>query len=143
MAQEGGAPSATAPDQCTQARADWPRVERSASASVLLVYRDILPAACVEQRALVDARLRELGAAHGNARVWYACDNTETVRVTFDYANHAAVLSRYARRDLRLIQIDANVGFRYIGGDAIVMEGAGRDLNIAFGAHQHLTCRQR
>jgi hypothetical protein len=109
----------------------------------LRVYRDILPAACVAQRALVDARLREVGAAHGHMRVWYLCDDNETVRVTFDYAGHAAVLSRYARHDADLVQTDAAVGFRYIGGDAIVMEGADRDLNIAFGAHQHLTCRQR
>jgi hypothetical protein len=106
------------------------------------------------QRALADARLREVGAAQaggfsdalehsGRARVWYACGNNETVRVTFDYAGHAAVLSRYARHDEHLVQTDANVGFRYIAGDTLVMEGAGRDLSIALGAHEHLTCRQR
>lgn len=53
------------PDPCVQARADWASAQNSNRVAVLRIYRDNLPAACVVQRALADARIQELSEGGG------------------------------------------------------------------------------
>jgi hypothetical protein len=140
-----------APDACIRARADWLSVERSANLAVLQTYRDSVPAACVVQRALAEARMRDLGArapggagdANGRVRVRYRCDNRDTVRVLFDYDRRTATVSRFARADLELLQSDAAAGFRYQHNETQYIEGEGRKLIVALGPGPRLACEVR
>ncbi|MBI3438683.1 MAG: energy transducer TonB [Proteobacteria bacterium] len=58
--QAAGTGSGSPSDPCVQARADWASLQNSDSVAILRIYRNNLPAACVVQRALADARVQQL-----------------------------------------------------------------------------------
>jgi hypothetical protein len=76
-------------------------------------------------------------------RAVYRCDNRETIRVAFDHFARTATLLRFARLNLRFDQVDAPVGFKYVGANGVEIEGDGAALKVSYGPAERLVCEKR